>query len=74
MRGNLLQVMKNEMEQEVAGRWFAEIPDFPGVMAYGQTRAEAIARTQALALRVVADRLEDGENVPDLAEVFQAVA
>jgi predicted RNase H-like HicB family nuclease len=62
--------MKIEVEQEVDGRWIAEIPDLPGVMAYGKTRAEAIASVQALALRVMADRIEHGEEIPQLREVF----
>ncbi len=47
-----------ELEQEEDGRWIAEVCDLPGVLAYGQTREEALARVQALALRVLADRLE----------------
>ncbi|WP_435016142.1 type II toxin-antitoxin system HicB family antitoxin [Tundrisphaera sp. TA3] len=54
-----------EVEQEDDGRWLAEIPDLPGVMAYGDTTAEAIARVQALGLRALADRVEHGEAVPD---------
>ena len=53
-----------EVEQEQGGRWLAEIQRLPGVLAYGQTREEAIARAQVLALRVVADRLAHGESVP----------
>ena len=62
--------MKIEVEREEDGRWIAEIPDLPGVMIYGQNRAEAIAKVKALALRVLADRLEHGETVPELREVF----
>ena len=47
-----------ELEQEVDGRWIAEVMELPGVMAYGATQEQAIAQAQALALRVVADRLE----------------
>ena len=57
-----------EVEREDDGRWLAEIPELPGVMAYGQTREEAISRVKALALRVLADRLEHGESVPELVE------
>lgn len=53
-----------EVEQEEGGRWLAEVMELPGALAYGETRVEAIARVQALALRVVADRLEHGELVP----------
>lgn len=58
-----------EVEQETDGRWIAEIPDLPGVLTYGATAAEARARVQALALRVVADRLEHGEAGPDLLDI-----
>ncbi len=62
-----------EIEQEDDGRWIAEVRDLPGVMTYGQTREDAIARVQALALRVLAERLEHGEAAPDLLSVsFQA--
>ncbi|QFS46139.1 type II toxin-antitoxin system HicB family antitoxin [Nostoc sphaeroides] len=50
-----------EIEQEEDGRFIAEVIDFPGVLAYGQTREEAFVRVQALALRVLADKLEHGE-------------
>jgi len=53
-----------EMEQEADGRWLAEVPALPGVMAYGQTRQEAVDRVQALSLRVLADRLDHGEALP----------
>lgn len=59
-----------EIEQEEDGRWLAEVPELPGVLAYGSTRPEAIARAQALALRVIADRLDHGEAVPELGHVF----
>ena len=50
-----------ELEQETDGRWIAEVVELPGVIAYGVTQDEAIAHVQALALRVVADRLENNE-------------
>jgi len=53
-----------EVEQEADGRWIAEIGDLPGVMAYGVTRDQAIGAVEALALRVVANRLEHGEVLP----------
>ncbi len=55
---------KIELEQEEDGRWISEVPALPGVMAYGQTRAAALAAVQALALRTMADRLEHNEAVP----------
>lgn len=51
-----------ETEQEVDGRWVAEIAQIPGVMKYGSSREEAIASTEALALRVIAQRIEEGEH------------
>lgn len=52
-----------ETEREADGRWLAAAPDLPGVMAYGTTPEEAKGRAQALALRVIADRIEHGEEV-----------
>ncbi|MBN1253767.1 MAG: type II toxin-antitoxin system HicB family antitoxin [Deltaproteobacteria bacterium] len=66
--------MKIEIEREDDGRWIAEIPDLPGVMAYGDSRDEAISKAEALALRVLADRLEHGEEIPELREVFAVSA
>jgi predicted RNase H-like HicB family nuclease len=58
-----------ETEREEDGRWIAEVPELDGVLAYGKTRDEAIARAEALALRVLADRLEHAEAGPDLVGV-----
>ena len=55
-----------DLDREEDGRWLAEVPALSGVMCYGQSRAEAVARVQALALRVIADRLEHGEAEPAL--------
>ena len=65
--------MTLEVEQEVDARWLAEIADLPGVIAYGQTRQEAIERAKALALRVLADRVEHGEPVPQMDGLFAVV-
>ena len=51
-----------ECEREEDGRWLAEVPQLPGVLAYGSSPDEAMARTEALALRVLAERLEHGES------------
>jgi predicted RNase H-like HicB family nuclease len=60
-----------EIEREEDGRWIGEVPALPGVMAYGATEAEVRDKTAALALRVIADRLEHGEPVPPEArELF----
>jgi predicted RNase H-like HicB family nuclease len=63
-------MLRIEVEREDDGRWLAEIADLPGVLAYGQTRDEAIERAKALSLRVMADRLEHGESVPEMGGVF----
>ena len=62
-----------EFEREEDGRWIAESPDLPGVLAYGATKAEARARVEALALRVLADRLDHGEDIPALGRLFVGV-
>ena len=66
--------MNIETECEDDGRWIAEVPDLPGVMVYCGSREEAISKVKALALRVLADRLEHGESVPELGEVFAVPA
>lgn len=53
-----------ECEREDDGRWLAEVPQLPGVLAYGATAAEAMAKAEILALRVLAERLEQGEAQP----------
>ena len=63
-----------ETEQESDGRWIAEIAQIPGVLSYGASRQEAISKVEALALRVLADRLEHGEMPPELDEVFSVAA
>ena len=62
--------MKINVEQETDGRWIAEVQDLSGVMTYGGTKEEAIRKAEALALRVLADRLEHGEKIPELSGVF----
>jgi predicted RNase H-like HicB family nuclease len=58
-----------EIEQETDGRWIAEIADLPGTMVYGASAAEATAGAKALALRVLADRLEHGEASADIGDI-----
>jgi len=55
--------MNIELELEEDGRWIAEVVDLPGVLTYGKTREEAISKVKALALRVLADRVEHGEEL-----------
>lgn len=64
-----------ECEREDDGRWLAEVPELPGVMAYGATASEALAKAEILALRVIAERLEQGEARPlDIRFNLPAVA
>lgn len=63
-----------EYEQENDGRWLAEVLELPGVLAYGQTSEQAIALSQALALRILADRLEHGESAPEFVTISFAAA
>jgi predicted RNase H-like HicB family nuclease len=58
-----------ELEREDDGRWIAEIPAIPGALAYGPTEGKALAAVEALALRVLADRLEHGETAPGPLDV-----
>lgn len=76
LRGTLARVdgtrLLVETEREDDGRWIGEVRALPGVLAYGRSREEALARAEALALRVLADRLEHGEAVPELSALFAA--
>ncbi|MDR2572884.1 MAG: type II toxin-antitoxin system HicB family antitoxin [Desulfovibrio sp.] len=58
-----------EFDQETDGRWMAEIPELPGVLAYGETRMQAGARVKALALRVLADRMENENCLPTINSI-----
>jgi len=58
-----------ELECETDRRWIAAVPELPGVLTYAPTRDDAIAHVQALALRVLAERLEHGEAAPSLLSV-----
>ena len=66
--------MQVEVEREDDGRWIAEVPAHPGAMAYGASKAEAIAKVEALVLRVLADKVEHGEEAPGLDRVFTVAA
>ncbi|MDE2165635.1 MAG: type II toxin-antitoxin system HicB family antitoxin [Alphaproteobacteria bacterium] len=57
-------MLRIETEREADGRWVGEVPALPGVLAYGQSEAEARIKATALALRVIADRIEHGETLP----------
>jgi len=62
-------VYKVETEIETDGRWIAEIPELPGVLAYGSTEKEAVASAQAIALRVLADRIEEQKEPAETVTV-----
>ena len=63
--------MKIEVEKEDDGRWIAEVP---GALTYGSSREESVSKVKALALRVPTDRLEYGEAIPELVQVFHVAA
>jgi predicted RNase H-like HicB family nuclease len=68
-----IQPIRVEIEREEDGRILASVPDLPGVMAYGSTEDEAVRRVKAIALQVLADMIESGENVPEpLKALFAA--
>ena len=62
--------MNVETEREQDGRWIAEVPAIPGALTYGETREGAVAKVEALVLRILADRLEHGEPAAEIGEVF----
>lgn len=62
--------MRIEVQREEDQRWLAEVLDLPGVMAYGDTRDQAVVKAEALALRVIADRIDHGESIPELDDLF----
>ena len=65
-------MLRIESEREEDGRWLAEVPSLAGVLAYGATEEEARARVKSLALRIIVDRLDHGEELPkEIAAVFQ---
>jgi predicted RNase H-like HicB family nuclease len=61
-----------QVERETDGRWIAEVAELPGVLVYGDTEEQVQAKAQALALRVLADRLDHGEAVPFESVLFSA--
>jgi predicted RNase H-like HicB family nuclease len=67
-------ILRIELDKEEDGRWMAEVIDIPGALAYGSTSEQAKANAQAIALRVLADRLEHGETTSDLSNISFAAA
>jgi predicted RNase H-like HicB family nuclease len=59
-----------EFDRETDGRWIAEISALPGALCYGATKDEASRKVEALAFRILADRIESGNDVPEIAEAF----
>lgn len=72
MADNNVVRIRIELEQEADVRWLADVPDLPGVMAYGESRDKALDNVQVLALRVLADRIEHGEAIHLDSFVFEA--
>ena len=66
--------MKVEVEKESDGRFIAEVPAIPGAMAYGDSQDAAVAKVEALVLRILADRLDHGEDSSEISEVFTVAA
>jgi predicted RNase H-like HicB family nuclease len=66
----MLMKLRVETEQEEDGRWIAEVIDIAGAMAYGTSREDALVKAEALAFRILADRLELGELKPEELPFF----
>ena len=71
--GDVAMALQIQLEQETDGRWFGIVDELPGVMAYGNSRDKAAAATRSLALRVLADRIDHGEAIPESLEHFLVV-
>lgn len=67
-------MLRIEVDREEDGRWIAEVPELPGVLVYGATREEAQTKVEALALRTLADRIEHGEEIPEVGDLFIVAA
>ena len=65
MEQNGVSPFRIEIEPEVDGRWLAAVPELPGVMAYGATQEEAVRKVKVIALQILADMIESGEDVPE---------
>jgi len=66
------QVFRVVFDREEDGRWIAEVPELPGVMVYGKSKQEALLRVQALAYRVIADRIEDEKKLQNSVKFASA--
>jgi predicted RNase H-like HicB family nuclease len=65
-----IQPLQIEIEREEDGRFLASVPQLPGVMAYGDTEESALRKVKAIALQILADMIESGEDLPQLLEVL----
>ena len=66
-----LSSLSIEFEREEDGRWIAEVPRLPGVMAYGDTKREAVRKVRAIALRTLADKVEQGDTPTQVVRLFE---
>ena len=64
--------LRIELEREEDGRWLAAVPELPGVMAYGQFQDEAVRKAKSVALQILADMIENGEEVPESMKLLFA--
>jgi predicted RNase H-like HicB family nuclease len=74
MEASMVQIepLRIDVDREEDGRFLASVPDLPGVMGYGQTPEEATRKVKAIALQVLADMIESGEDIPDALKVLFA--
>jgi predicted RNase H-like HicB family nuclease len=67
-----IEPLRIEMDRETDGRFLASVPDLPGVMAYGTSESEALRKVKSIALQVLADMIDSGEDVPEPLKVLFA--
>jgi predicted RNase H-like HicB family nuclease len=67
-----IEPLRIEMDRETDGRFLASVPDLPGVMAYGTSESEAVGKVKSIALQVLADMIDSGEDVPEPLKVLFA--
>jgi predicted RNase H-like HicB family nuclease len=67
-----IEPLRIQIEREADGRFLASVPDLPGVMAYAETKDAAVRKAKAIALQILADMIETGEEVPEPLKVLFA--
>ncbi|HLN00543.1 MAG TPA: type II toxin-antitoxin system HicB family antitoxin [Bryobacteraceae bacterium] len=67
-----IEPLRVQIEREADGRFLASVPDLPGVMAYAETKDAAVRKVKAIALQILADMIESGEEVPEPLKVLFA--